>query len=217
MEKTDSSNEKQPELTIKSVIFAIFFTVTVILALYFFYKYIVYFFIVIFILFSGYSFYVCGTTVVSHIVPASLLVHKYRLIIKSVRYVSIRYVFIPVLFLSIALPILWFCIRHSSPNAWILQDMLCVCFCLVQLTILRLPSFKICMMLLFALFVYDIFFVFVTPYFTESGEYLFCSIKMKIISLLLIFIQFSRRLYHGVRSNRRNESTKLTNRLSLWR
>ena len=36
-----------------------------------------------------------------------------------------------------------------------------------MLKVLRLPSFKICTILLSALFIYDIFFVFITPLITK--------------------------------------------------
>ena len=39
-----------------------------------------------------------------------------------------------------------------------------------MLKVLRLPSLKICTILLCALFFYDIFFVFITPLFMEGGK-----------------------------------------------
>ena len=39
-----------------------------------------------------------------------------------------------------------------------------------MLKVLRLPSLKICTILLSALFFYDIFFVFITPLFMEGGK-----------------------------------------------
>ena len=43
-------------------------------------------------------------------------------------------------------------------------------FSINMLKVLRLPSLKICTILLSALFFYDIFFVFITPLFTEGGK-----------------------------------------------
>ncbi|KAM6467306.1 signal peptide peptidase-like 2B isoform 2-T2 [Liasis olivaceus] len=54
--------------------------------------------------------------------------------------------------------------------AWILQDALGIAFCLYMLKTIRLPTFKGCTLLLLVLFVYDVFFVFITPYLTKSGE-----------------------------------------------
>ncbi|KAF4089480.1 hypothetical protein AMELA_G00066210 [Ameiurus melas] len=42
--------------------------------------------------------------------------------------------------------------------------------CLYILTTFKLPSFRACTLLLMALLVYDVFFVFITPYITKSGE-----------------------------------------------
>ncbi|KAJ8363155.1 hypothetical protein SKAU_G00119860 [Synaphobranchus kaupii] len=53
---------------------------------------------------------------------------------------------------------------------WVLQDALGIAFCLYMLKTIRLPTFKACTLLLVVLFVYDIFFVFITPYFTMNGE-----------------------------------------------
>ena len=153
-----------------SVVFAVVVTIGVLLLLYFFYNFVVYIFIGIFMLFSAISFFACIHALLNKILPNSVLNLTFTqspcLCIKKF---SIQYISLPLILLSIALPIVWFCSRHTSNNAWILQDILCVCFCIFQLRTLRLPSFKICFMLLSALFIYDIFFVFITPLFTSSG------------------------------------------------
>lgn len=87
------------------------------------------------------------------------------------------------------------CARCSPRWAWILQDALGIAFCLYMLKTIRLPTFKVrgsvrrltaacsgaryfltnrclsppqgCTLLLLVLFVYDVFFVFVTPYLTK--------------------------------------------------
>uniref|UniRef100_A0A8D3C689 Signal peptide peptidase-like 2B n=1 Tax=Scophthalmus maximus TaxID=52904 RepID=A0A8D3C689_SCOMX len=58
----------------------------------------------------------------------------------------------------------------SSRWAWVLQDALGIAFCLYMLKTVRLPTFKACTLLLSVLFVYDVFFVFITPLLTKSGE-----------------------------------------------
>uniref|UniRef100_A0A452TL59 Signal peptide peptidase-like 2B n=1 Tax=Ursus maritimus TaxID=29073 RepID=A0A452TL59_URSMA len=63
--------------------------------------------------------------------------------------------------LTTALPSRW---------AWILQDALGIAFCLYMLKTIRLPTFKACTLLLLVLFVYDVFFVFITPFLTKSGN-----------------------------------------------
>ncbi|XP_066199136.1 signal peptide peptidase-like 2B isoform X3 [Saccopteryx leptura] len=54
--------------------------------------------------------------------------------------------------------------------AWILQDTLGIAFCLYMLKTIRLPTFKACTLLLMVLFIYDVFFVFITPFLTKSGN-----------------------------------------------
>ncbi|XP_038166913.1 signal peptide peptidase-like 2B isoform X4 [Arvicola amphibius] len=54
--------------------------------------------------------------------------------------------------------------------AWVLQDVLGIAFCLYMLKTIRLPTFKACTLLLLVLFIYDVFFVFITPFLTKSGN-----------------------------------------------
>eukprot|EP00057_Strongylocentrotus_purpuratus_P015784 XP_011670258.1 PREDICTED: signal peptide peptidase-like 2B isoform X1 [Strongylocentrotus purpuratus] len=63
----------------------------------------------------------------------------------------------------------WFFYCKES-FAWILLDLLGICFCISVLKVVRLPNFKTCVLLLSLLFVYDVFFVFITPHFTKTGE-----------------------------------------------
>ncbi|KAL3227030.1 hypothetical protein MRX96_024393 [Rhipicephalus microplus] len=69
-----------------------------------------------------------------------------------------------VLLAAVIVPAFWIYIRHS-PLSWIMQDLLGVCFSLYILRVIRMPNLKICTMFLTILFFYDIFFVFITPYF----------------------------------------------------
>ena len=70
---------------------------------------------------------------------------------------------------SIATSVTWFVFRKTDWS-WILQDILGIMFSINMLKVLRLPSLKICTILLSALFFYDIFFVFITPMFMEGGK-----------------------------------------------
>uniref|UniRef100_A0A671MFQ4 Signal peptide peptidase-like 2B n=1 Tax=Sinocyclocheilus anshuiensis TaxID=1608454 RepID=A0A671MFQ4_9TELE len=70
----------------------------------------------------------------------------------------------------IAVSVTWGVFRNEDQWAWILQDALGIAFCLYMLKTIRLPTFKACTLLLVVLFVYDVFFVFITPLLTESGE-----------------------------------------------
>ncbi|XP_077188462.1 signal peptide peptidase-like 2B isoform X1 [Paroedura picta] len=70
----------------------------------------------------------------------------------------------------VAVSVVWVVFRNEDQWAWVLQDALGIAFCLYMLKTIRLPTFKGCTLLLLVLFVYDVFFVFITPFFTETGE-----------------------------------------------
>ncbi|KAF4071795.1 hypothetical protein AMELA_G00266800 [Ameiurus melas] len=53
---------------------------------------------------------------------------------------------------------------------WILQDVLGIAFCLNFMKTITLSNYKICVILLSLLLVYDVFFVFITPFLTPNGE-----------------------------------------------
>uniref|UniRef100_A0A7N6B5Q8 Signal peptide peptidase-like 2B n=1 Tax=Anabas testudineus TaxID=64144 RepID=A0A7N6B5Q8_ANATE len=72
--------------------------------------------------------------------------------------------------LCIGVSITWMVFRNEDQWAWVLQDALGIAFCLYMLKTVRLPTFKACTLLLTVLFVYDVFFVFITPFITKSGE-----------------------------------------------
>lgn len=71
---------------------------------------------------------------------------------------------------SVSVSVIWGVFRNEDQWAWVLQDTLGIAFCLYMLKTIRLPTFKACTLLLVVLFIYDVFFVFITPYLTESGE-----------------------------------------------
>ncbi|CAH2292213.1 signal peptide peptidase-like 2B isoform X1 [Pelobates cultripes] len=70
----------------------------------------------------------------------------------------------------IAVSVIWGVYRNEDQWAWVLQDILGIAFCLYMLKTIRLPTFKGCTLLLVVLFVYDVFFVFITPFLTKTGE-----------------------------------------------
>ncbi|XP_056276301.1 signal peptide peptidase-like 2 isoform X2 [Pseudoliparis swirei] len=76
----------------------------------------------------------------------------------------------------IAVSVTWMVFRNEDQWAWVLQDALGIAFCLYMLKTVRLPTFKACTLLLSVLFFYDVFFVFITPFLTKSGE----SIMMEV-------------------------------------
>ncbi|KAJ4954567.1 hypothetical protein NE237_011350 [Protea cynaroides] len=71
---------------------------------------------------------------------------------------------IAILPFCVALAIFWAANQHAS-YAWIFQDALGICLMITVLQVARLPNIKVASVLLCCAFVYDIFWVFVSPYF----------------------------------------------------
>lgn len=136
------------------------------LLLYFFYEYLVYVIIFMFCLAATAGLYQCLEPFV-----LALPCGRWRLPTCNVKRFPQGLDFRQALLLSfcIALTITWFIYRKES-YAWVLQDILGIAFTINLLRIARLPSFKICTILLVLLFFYDIFFVFITPLLTKNGE-----------------------------------------------
>ena len=60
------------------------------------------------------------------------------------------------------------CLLYQFCDLFYFQDILGIMFSINMLKVLRLPSLRICTILLSALFFYDIFFVFITPLFMSG-------------------------------------------------
>ena len=71
--------------------------------------------------------------------------------------------------LGYSMGIMWlytaFFVRHADtiPFFWIMQDIFGACMCIVFLSLIKLNSIRVASILLIVAFLYDIFFVFVTP------------------------------------------------------
>lgn len=65
---------------------------------------------------------------------------------------------------------IWYGITHYRPqiNAffWITLNIFGACVCVLSVTVLKLSSIKIATFLMLAIFIYDVFFVFITPFLT---------------------------------------------------
>ncbi|KAK7358060.1 hypothetical protein VNO80_17359 [Phaseolus coccineus] len=67
-----------------------------------------------------------------------------------------------VLLFSVAFAVLWVVFRHES-FSWFGQDLLGICLMITVLQMARLPNIKVATVLLCCAFVYDIFWVFISP------------------------------------------------------
>uniref|UniRef100_A0A669B8X8 Signal peptide peptidase like 2A n=1 Tax=Oreochromis niloticus TaxID=8128 RepID=A0A669B8X8_ORENI len=118
--------------------------------MYFFYKVLVYIIIAIFCLASASALYSCFDAVMDKIGCGTL-----------------RSLLLAAVCISIA--VVWGVYRNEDRWIWILQDLLGIAFCLNFMKTISLSNFKICVILLSLLLVYDVFFVFITPFFTKNG------------------------------------------------
>ncbi|XP_036410891.1 signal peptide peptidase-like 2B [Megalops cyprinoides] len=169
--KRDDGAEKQDEETVDvtPIMIGVFVVMccTMLVLLYLFYDHLVYMIIGIFCLASSIGLFSCLWPFVRRI-P----IGKCRIPENNLPYCHKRPQ-VRMLVLSafcVAVSVTWAVFRNEDQWAWVLQDTLGIAFCLYMLKTIRLPTFKACTLLLVVLFVYDVFFVFITPFLTKSGE-----------------------------------------------
>ncbi|XP_013865884.1 signal peptide peptidase-like 2A isoform X2 [Austrofundulus limnaeus] len=129
--------------------------------MYFFYNILVYIIIAIFCLASASALFSCFDAVLDRIGCSTLSVSVRD------RDISVRSILLAAVCISIA--VVWGVYRNEDRWIWILQDLLGIAFCLNFMKTISLSNFKICVILLSLLLVYDVFFVFITPFFTKNG------------------------------------------------
>ncbi|XP_017404790.1 signal peptide peptidase-like 2C [Cebus imitator] len=134
------------------------------LLLYFFYDYFVYVMIGIFSLGAGTGLYSCLSPLVR-----CLPLHQYQRPPHGLR-ASLPLPLLLLASLCTTVIVFWVAYRNKDPWAWLLQDALGISYCLFILHRVRLPTLKNCSSFLLALLAFDVFFVFITPFFTKTGE-----------------------------------------------
>lgn len=134
--------------------------------LYYFFHYLVYVIIGLFFTASVASLYACGEVLLLAVLPTSLAQLSVTILHRSCKMQIYQML---LLAFSVTVAVTWVSVR-KQPYSWWLQDLLGVCFSINMLRTIRLPSYKICLVLLTLLFFYDIFFVFVTPLITANGS-----------------------------------------------
>ncbi|XP_042639626.1 signal peptide peptidase-like 2A [Orycteropus afer afer] len=163
-EEREVRKKKEEYLTfgpLTVVIFVVICCVMMVL-LYFFYKWLVYVMIAIFSVASATSLYNCLAALIRKI-PCG----QCKIVCRG-KSIEIRLIFLSGLCIAVA--VVWAVFRNEDRWAWILQDILGIAFCLNLIKTLRLPNFKACVILLGLLLLYDVFFVFITPFITKNGE-----------------------------------------------
>ncbi|XP_043530510.1 signal peptide peptidase-like 2A isoform X1 [Chiloscyllium plagiosum] len=158
-DKTKDSSAMLTPLTV--VVFVVICSVMIVL-LYFFYKWLVYMVIGIFALAAAVSVYNCLAALMKRIPYWKCKVPYIQ------RRIEVRLVMLALFCVTMAS--IWVAFRNADRWIWTLHDFLGVAFCLNFMKTLKMPHFKSCVILLVLLLIYDVFFVFITPYFTKNHE-----------------------------------------------
>ncbi|XP_062998863.1 signal peptide peptidase-like 2A isoform X2 [Elgaria multicarinata webbii] len=130
--------------------------------MYYFYQWLVYVVISIFCVGSAMSLFSCLSALVSKIPYGRCRFPCWN------QCIEVRLFFLALC--CVATSVVWGVFRNEDRWAWILQDILGISFCVNLIQTLKLPNFKSCVILLGLLLVYDVFFVFITPFITKSGQ-----------------------------------------------
>nr|XP_020864802.1 signal peptide peptidase-like 2B isoform X2 [Phascolarctos cinereus] len=169
--KRDDGAEKHDDETVDvtPIMIGVFVVMccSMLVLLYYFYDHLVYVIITVFCLASSTSLYSCLSPCVKR-----LPFGKCRIPDNNLPYFHKR-PRVRMLLLAMfctAVSVIWGIFRNEDQWAWVLQDALGIAFCLYMLKTIRLPTFKACTLLLLVLFIYDVFFVFITPFLTKSGN-----------------------------------------------
>lgn len=173
-DEADTDTEEEESVDVSMVVILVFVVMACIflVLLYFFYDYLVYVIIALFCLASSVGLFYCLRPLVHKICPWNerLPPNKIPLFRGRPQYRDLG-----LLFFCFGVAIFWGIVRHA-PYAWVIQNILGYAFCINVMKSLGLPNLKICTVMLCLLFIYDIFFVFITPLFTSGGD----SIMVKV-------------------------------------
>ena len=162
----DIDNQSSLEVSYKSVFCYVIMMSVFLMAMYMFFNYLIYIVLGLFFIGSVGSSYTCFEPIANHILPKAFLDWKLQLPCNDKWRVKLVFLILTCLALSVGLS--WFLNRHN-PCGWIFHNFAGVCFIIGALKNIRLPNFRIIFLLLSLLFVYDVFFVFVTPLMTKDG------------------------------------------------
>nr|XP_025977104.1 signal peptide peptidase-like 2A [Dromaius novaehollandiae] len=159
--ETRRKKEENVTFTPLTVILFVVICCVMLVLLYFFYKWLVYVIISVFCLASAMSLYNCLAALIGEIPCGQCRIKCCN------KNIEVRLIFLAGF--CIAAAVVWAVFRNEDRWAWILQDILGVAFCLNFIKTLKMPNFKSCVILLGLLLLYDVFFVFITPFITKNG------------------------------------------------
>ncbi|KAJ8398274.1 hypothetical protein AAFF_G00428440 [Aldrovandia affinis] len=135
---------------------------TMLVLMYFFYIWLVYAIIVVFCLASATALHSCLDALMERVGCGSCNFSCLG------RDFSTRSLLLAAVCISVA--VVWGVYRNEDRWIWILQNLLGIAFCLNFMKTITVSNFKVCVILLSLLLLYDVFFVFITPFFTPNGE-----------------------------------------------
>ncbi|XP_059809097.1 signal peptide peptidase-like 2A isoform X3 [Hypanus sabinus] len=156
------SDESSAILTPVTVLFFVAVCFVMIVLLYFFYRWLVYVVIAIFSVAAAVSLYNCLAELLRRVPCCKCNFSCIN------RRIEVRLLLLGMLCLAVSA--VWVVFRNKDRWVWALHDCLGVAFCLNFMKTLKMPHFKSCVILLVLLLIYDVFFVFITPYFTPNHE-----------------------------------------------
>ncbi|KAL4221883.1 Signal peptide peptidase-like 2B [Mactra antiquata] len=170
----DDDDDDDDSVDVSIVVIIVFFVLVCafLILLYFFFDYLVYVVIALFCIAGAMGLYYCLIPIWHKICPFYNRLPKNKVpLFKSRPF----YRDLALLAVCLGVAIFWGIQRHA-PYAWVIQDILGYAFCINVMKTVGVPNMKVCTVLLTLLFLYDIFFVFISPLFTKSGD----SIMVKV-------------------------------------
>lgn len=163
---TFDRGDEQQIITIPVVLGFVGFTSVMMFVLFFVLnKWIFYVFVFLFAYGAAVASGVCMHTLVATFKPSWL---RPTVPVKWASF-KVRVSDVAITSIAIVATVVWLIFRKSS-WAWVLQDLLGMCFMSFILQTVTLPSLKVASVFLVALFCYDVFMVFITPMFMPRGD-----------------------------------------------
>ncbi|XP_032238060.2 signal peptide peptidase-like 2B isoform X2 [Nematostella vectensis] len=165
-EGEEDSSDGMIQVTPLMVLIFVLLICGLLLLLFYFYKYLVYVIIVLFALASCNGLFDCLMPLILWLPLGSCKIPANNLPLLK-KQPEVRLIVLALFCMGMSI---WWGIERNASYAWVLQDILGVSFCISLIRNIRLPSLKVCTILLVLLLIYDIFFVFITPLFSASGK-----------------------------------------------
>ena len=160
----DKEDNESVDITLPAILIFFVLVCGFLVLLYFFYDQLVYVVIAMFCLAGSMGLYHCVYPFWKRVVCCSAKIPRNKLPFLRSR-PEYRNIILALMCLGVG--IFWGVMRHA-PYAWVIQDILGYTFCLNIMKTVGVPNLKVCTVMLTLLFLYDIFFVFITPLFTKG-------------------------------------------------